>query len=69
MRALLTSDGQAGASLFCTSLNRVKDARVASFVPEADSLEGDGRGVLRGGGELHVLLPAHTVLIARLVAE
>lgn len=48
---------------------QLKDAGVAAFVAEAHPVQGDGRGVLGRRGQLYVLLSAHAVSVARLVAQ
>lgn len=69
LMALLTGNGEAGLSLLRTGRMHIKDAGVASFVTEAHPADGDGRGVLWGGGELHVLLSAHAVFLSGLVGQ
>lgn len=47
----------------------IKDAGVAAFVAKAHPLDSDNRCVLRGDSELHMLLSAHAVSVARLVSQ
>lgn len=66
---LLTGNGEADASLLWTRRVHVKDAGVATFITEAYPADGYGGGVFWGRGKLHVLLSAHAVFLARLVAQ
>lgn len=66
---LLTGNSEAGQTLLRPRRVHVKDAGIAAFVAEAHPADDDSRGVLGGGGELHMLLSTHAVPVARLVSQ
>ena len=65
----LTCDREASGPFSGAGGVDVEGAGVAALVTVTDTLDADLAGVPGGGDQLHVLLPAHSVLAAGLVGD